>query len=113
MPDGYRDVHISRQPVELYKILKFENLVASGGEAKAAVAAGRVLVNSVVETRKRRQIVAGDRIEFAAEKIFITLTSAGEVTAPAPDAAVKAKKKNVVNRNSIALARGRRGNSHK
>jgi len=29
-----RTVEINREPIELYKILKFEGLVASGGEAK-------------------------------------------------------------------------------
>lgn len=66
-----RDVEISKEPVELYKILKFESLASSGGEAKAAIAEGKVLVNGEVETRKRKKIVAGDIIEFGAEKIRI------------------------------------------
>ena len=33
-----RDVELMCEPVELFKILKFEGLVGSGGEAKAAVA---------------------------------------------------------------------------
>ncbi len=41
-PLEFRDVEISREPIELYKILKFENTVESGGEAKAAVAAGQI-----------------------------------------------------------------------
>ncbi len=35
-----RVVEISREPVELYKILKFEGMVGSGGEAKQVIAAG-------------------------------------------------------------------------
>ena len=70
-----RDVEITREPVELYKILKFEGLVASGGEAKTVVADGLVLVNGAIETRKRKKIVAGDIIEFRAEKIRIRLLS--------------------------------------
>ncbi|MCZ4306651.1 RNA-binding S4 domain-containing protein [Zoogloeaceae bacterium G21618-S1] len=66
-----RDVVITVEPVELYKILKFEGLVGSGGEAKTAVAEGRVRVNGEVETRKRRQIVAGDVLGFAGETIRI------------------------------------------
>lgn len=66
-----KDVEISIEPIELYKILKFEGLVASGGEAKAAIAEGLVLVNGVIETRKRKKIVAGDIIEFGQEKIHI------------------------------------------
>jgi ribosome-associated protein len=42
-PADVRMVEISREPVELYKILKFEGMVASGGEAKVVVAAGQVL----------------------------------------------------------------------
>ena len=67
-----RKVEVTREPVELYKILKFEGLVASGGEAKAAVAAGLVVVNGARETRKRKKIVAGDIIEFGDEEILIT-----------------------------------------
>jgi len=66
-----RDVVVTREPVELYKILKFEGLVGSGGEAKSAVADGRVQVNGAVETRKRRQIVAGDVLSFAGEQLRI------------------------------------------
>ncbi len=50
--------------VELYKILKFEGVADSGGEAKQAIAEGRVSVNGEVETRKRKKIRAGDQIDF-------------------------------------------------
>ena len=66
-----RDVEITKQPIELYKILKFEGLVGSGGEAKSVIDDGLVLVNGKVETRKRNKIVGGDTIEFAGEKIRI------------------------------------------
>ena len=60
-------------PVELFKVLKFEGLAASGGEAKSLIADGRVTVNGQVETRKRKQIVTGDVIEFAGEQLLIQL----------------------------------------
>jgi ribosome-associated protein len=66
-----RVVDITREPVELYKILKFEGMVSSGGEAKSVIADGRVLVNGVIETRKRKKIVSGDIIVFGQEKIRI------------------------------------------
>ena len=69
-----RTVEITREPVELYKILKFEGLVASGGEAKTVIGDGQVLVNGSVETRKRKKIVAGDTIEYQGEQYRITLT---------------------------------------
>ena len=68
-----RDVEINREPVELYKILKFEGMVPSGGEAKMVVANGLVLVNGAVETRKRKKIVSGDVIEFNDEIIRVLL----------------------------------------
>ena len=68
-----RVVEITGEPVELYKILKFEGMVASGGEAKQLISEGYVLVNGKVETRKRKKIVAGDTIEFAQEIIRIQL----------------------------------------
>ena len=47
----FRDVEISREPIELYKILKFENMVGSGGEAKAIVAAGHVFLKGTSKNR--------------------------------------------------------------
>lgn len=60
-----RQVKLREEYVELNKLLKFENLVGSGGEAKQAIAAGMVKVDGAVETRVRRKLVAGDRVEFA------------------------------------------------
>lgn len=70
-----REVEISKQPIELYKILKMDGLAASGGEAKYFIAQGLVQVNGAVETRKRKKIVAGDVIETDADKIVITLAA--------------------------------------
>ena len=66
-----REVEITSDPVELYKILKFEGMVSSGGEAKLVIEQGQVIVNGQVETRKRKKITSGDVIEFASEKISI------------------------------------------
>jgi len=68
-----RDVDISVEPVELYKLLKFEGLVTSGGESKNVIANGQVLVNGKTETRKRKKIVSGDIIEFGDETLRVQL----------------------------------------
>ncbi len=68
---GFRVVEISTQPIELYKILKFQGMATSGGHAKAGIAAGEVRVNGQFETQKRKKMVSGDTIEFNGEKIFI------------------------------------------
>jgi len=68
-----RKVEILKEPIELCKILKFESMVSSGGEAKSVIADGQVLVNGKIETRKRKKIVSGDIVEFGKEKIRIQL----------------------------------------
>lgn len=57
-------VYLTHAPVELYKVLKFENIASSGGEAKYMIADGLVRVNGQVETRKRKKINPGDVIEI-------------------------------------------------
>ena len=66
-------VEITREPVELYKILKFEGLVTTGGEAKLLIGDGQVTVNGEVETRKRRKMLAGDVIEFRGDRLEVRL----------------------------------------
>lgn len=68
-----RTVEITKEPVELYKILKFEGLVGTGGEAKIMISDGQVTVNGEIETRRRKKIVDGDVIEFREDKIQIRL----------------------------------------
>ena len=62
--DEVQIVKLIKQPIDPYKILKFEGLVGSGGQAKAVIAGGLVILNDVVETQKRKKIVSGDIIEF-------------------------------------------------
>jgi ribosome-associated protein len=68
-----REVEISKEPIELFKLLKFEGMAESGGAAKSVIADGQVLVNGKVETRKRKKIVSGDIVEFRDEKIRVKL----------------------------------------
>jgi len=57
-------VEINQEPTELYKILKFANIVCGGGEAKLVISEGYVSLNGEVETRKRKKIYGGDLISF-------------------------------------------------
>lgn len=68
-----RKAEIRREPIELYRLLKFEGMASSGGEAKTVIAEGLVRVNGECETRKRRKILVGDIVEFAGDKIEVTL----------------------------------------
>lgn len=68
-----REVEINKEPVELYKLLKFESIVSSGGEAKHVISEGFVTLNGTLETRKRKKLVSGDIIEFNGEKFKLRL----------------------------------------
>ncbi len=68
-----REVEITKEPVELYKILKFEGMVNSGGQAKSVIEEGLVTLNGKVETQKRKKIVSGDVITLWDETIQVRL----------------------------------------
>ncbi|MDM7937573.1 MAG: RNA-binding S4 domain-containing protein [Cyanobium sp. CZS 48M] len=50
--------------MRLDQFLKYQGLVATGGEAKVRVQAGEVRVNGAVERRRGRQLLPGDRVEL-------------------------------------------------
>ena len=68
-----KDIILTKTPVELFKILKFEGMASTGGEAKMLIGNGQVKVNGAIEIRKRKQIVADDVIEFGDEKFVVRL----------------------------------------
>lgn len=68
-----KNVEVEKEPVELYKILKLENMVGSGGEAKFVIAQGLVLVNNAKETRKRKKIFSGDIVEYNNEQVRVVV----------------------------------------
>lgn len=54
------DAGSAERTLRLDHFLKREVLVATGGSAKQAIQGGLVLVNGQVETRRKRQLKAGD-----------------------------------------------------
>jgi len=67
-----REVIITQDYIELYKVLKFEGLCASGGEAKSVISERLVQVNGTVETLKRKKLVSGDTILFNDTELHIS-----------------------------------------
>ncbi len=57
--------------VELNKLMKILNWVESGGQANTLITEGEVKVNGVVETRKRKKLHRGDRVEFMGQEVNI------------------------------------------
>ena len=68
-----RDVTVREVPIELCQFIKFGGLADSGGAAKQLIAEGSVRLNDTVETRKRKQLAAGDRVTVAGETIVVRL----------------------------------------
>ena len=68
-----KEIEIHREPVELYKLLKFHGLASSGVEAKMIIGDGLVAVNGEIETRKRKNVVSGNIVEFAGERFRVRL----------------------------------------
>lgn len=57
--------------IKLDQFLKWANLVQTGGEAKMLIQAGEVKVNGVMETRRGRKLVAGDRVSIYGETVIV------------------------------------------
>lgn len=55
-------IEIESEYINLQQLLKWANVVASGGEAKTVIKEGLVQVNGVVETRIRKKLYAGDQV---------------------------------------------------
>ncbi len=57
--------------IELNRLLKVVGLVNSGGEANTFIANGEVMVNDVVETRKRNKIKTGFKVTFDGQILLV------------------------------------------
>ena len=64
---------INKEPIDLNKLLKLDNVVSGGGEAKLLIADGGVTLNSEVETRKRKKVFAGDVVEYMDRTIQVVV----------------------------------------
>jgi ribosome-associated protein len=64
-----REVEIRGDTIRLGQLLKVAGVVDSGGEAKTLIADGRVSVNGEVETRRGRQLHAGDVLAAAGQEL--------------------------------------------
>jgi len=59
------------ESIRLDQLLKVSGLVQTGGHAKIVIQNGEVLVNGEIETRRRRKLFPGDKIEYAGEVVII------------------------------------------
>lgn len=66
------NIKIKTPFIELDSLLKYANLVSSGGEAKTYIKEGLVLVNGEVCTMRKKKIYAGDSIKFEDKEITVS-----------------------------------------
>jgi len=57
--------------IKLDQFLKLAQVVQSGGEAKALIQSGQVMVNGVVETRRGRKLRPGDIVLVEGEELVV------------------------------------------
>jgi len=53
----------SKKSIHLEQFLKLQGISGTGGEAKMLIQSGDVKVNNQIETRRKRQLTQGDRVE--------------------------------------------------
>ncbi len=66
-----RQIEIRGEMIRLGVLLKLAGVIDAGGEAKAFLAAGSVLVNGEPEARRGRQLFGGDRVVAGEEELEI------------------------------------------
>lgn len=64
-------ISISTEFIKLDALLKYANLVSSGGEAKILIAEGQVMVNGEVCLMRGKKIRPGDTVSLGNETIVI------------------------------------------
>ena len=66
-----KKITISSEFIKLDALLKFANLVSSGGEAKSRIAQGEVFVNEAPCLMRGKKLRAGDIITLDEESVEI------------------------------------------
>ena len=64
-------VTITTEFIKLQDLLKFANLVSSGGEAKLLIQEGEVSFNGAVCTERGKKVRPGDTVSFRGETLTV------------------------------------------
>lgn len=67
---GKMEKHLE-ETIRLDNFIKLSGLVGTGGEAKVLIQSGEVMVNGIVETRRRKQLAIGDVVEAMGETLVV------------------------------------------
>jgi ribosome-associated protein len=61
--------------IKLNQFLKLMDIVPSGGQAKLIIQGGDVQVNGMVETRRGRRLVRGDKVTVEGQTLEVNVDS--------------------------------------
>lgn len=57
--------------IQLDQFMKITGMVGTGGQAKLVIQDGEVLVNGIVETRRKKKLRAGDQVTFDGQTLVV------------------------------------------
>jgi ribosome-associated protein len=57
--------------IQLDQFMKLKGLIGTGGQAKLVIQAGEVLVNGIVETRRKKKLKVGDKVTFNGQTYIV------------------------------------------
>ena len=66
------NIIITTEFIKLQDLLKFANLVSTGGEAKIIIQEGEVKVNGEVCTMRGKKIRPGDLVELGGQQLTVS-----------------------------------------
>lgn len=66
-----KQLKLKGEYITLGQLLKAENLVSEGSEAKIRIKNGEAMVNGSVDTRRGRKLYPGDVVKFAGTEIEV------------------------------------------
>lgn len=66
------EIKIKTESINLDQLLKWANIVSSGGEGKHLIVTGQVQLNNQIETRRGKKVYPGDTITVLDQVIKVT-----------------------------------------
>lgn len=65
-----KKIFIHTDYIELQNVLKKENIISTGGEAKIFLQMNKIFVNDILENRRGRKLYPGDKVKVG-ETIYL------------------------------------------
>ena len=57
--------------IQLDQFMKLQGMVGTGGQAKLVIQGGEVLVNGIIETRRKKKLRSGDEVTFNGQIVIV------------------------------------------